>query len=323
VQFDAMVRNIEADHQAVRVSAAETIILDIQFLSTSQVACSTQRKAAGRTFSSIDIYELPKVKSTTFQNSINNSVPTLDLSSNAVANLVASFQLPSLAFPSIGGVFSSQNRPSHWISEFALQTSQTSEETSYRNTVMTFRLEGMMGAKGAEAFQGVISMFRLQNIIRSKESVIIGWDQWSSAVSIQHSQSSTVLKSRATHVAHIARPRLNNTNAIMTIRDYSQPLLLAPAGHLGRNLGNISGNVGFNYGPAEAFKVKAVPDTLKTGLFRRPVASGLGYRERTIELGPYSSDPSKSQLYWRGATTMMAVCNARGVSPLVAYLAEY
>jgi len=79
----------------------------------------------------------------------------------------------------------------------------------------------------------------------------------------------------------------------MVIWDYSQQLLLAPAGHMSRDLGHPTKNtdpantISSQHTTVETFKAASDQGSLGCKLFGRDVSGGLGYRERKIELGQY------------------------------------
>jgi hypothetical protein len=142
------------------------------------------------------------------------------------------------------------------------------------------------------------------------DSVLIEWDQWSSATSIHQSKSSTVHDSRGTQVANIARSRLDRANAVMVIRDYSQQLLFAPLGHISRNLGRPTkdtdsiDSISQRHTSAETFKATFRHESLICKLFGRGVSGGLGYRERKVELGQYGPNTAWSTLFWLDGKTL-------------------
>ena len=140
--------------------------------------------------------------------------------------------------------------------------------------------------------------------------VFIEWEQWSSAASINRSKSAIVHASRGTHVANIARSRLNRANAVMVIRDYSQQLLHAPPSHMAQNLGHPSKNTGSvesispRHASAKTFKATVRPQAIVCKLFGLRVSGGLGYRERKVELGEYGPNTAWSTLFWPDGKTL-------------------
>ena len=134
--------------------------------------------------------------------------------------------------------------------------------------------------------------------------VFVEWDQWSSAASIYKSKSSVPHESRGTQVARIARSRLDRANAVMVVRDYSQQLLIAPPGHMLRDLGRPTENldsadsISSKPDPTETFKATAGHESLASQIFG-PVSCGLGYRERTIQLGQYGPNTLSARLFWQ------------------------
>ena len=138
------------------------------------------------------------------------------------------------------------------------------------------------------------------------QSVEVYWNSWSWAASLHHSKSSTVLEPRSTRIANLARSRKDKTHAVMMIRDYNQRLLMAPPGHIYRNIGNANEVCE----PTDLIKVEdRVQDTfkpvdevksIKSDLFGQTVTYGLGHRLRMIDLGEYSYSTSTSRLYWDG-----------------------
>jgi hypothetical protein len=123
-----------------------------------------------------------------------------------------------------------------------------------------------------------------------------------------HLQTTTKVQSthgsRGTQVARIARSRLDRANAVMVIRDYSQQLLIAPPGHMIRDLGRPTENpdsadsISWKPDPTETFKATAGHESLANQIFG-PVRCGLGYRETTIQLGQYGPNTLSARLFWQ------------------------
>jgi hypothetical protein len=143
------------------------MIMDFQFLSASQIACSAQRKVRGSAVPCIDIYDIPNTDWLVSARLDGGTDPCFNLRNwPSSVCLVASFQLPRLRFSRIGCVWSRQNRHSNRILEFALVTPRASTNVPLQAQVITFRLEGQVGSDGVEVIQGVISISKLQTIIQ-------------------------------------------------------------------------------------------------------------------------------------------------------------
>ena len=138
------------------------------------------------------------------------------------------------------------------------------------------------------------------------QSVEVYWNSWSWATSLHHSKSSTVLEPRSTRIANLARSRKDKTHAVMMIRDYNQRLLMAPPGHIYRNIGNANevceptNLIKVEDRVEDTFKPVVEIKSIKSDLFSQTVTYGLGHRLRMIDLGEYSYSTSTSRLYWDG-----------------------
>jgi hypothetical protein len=255
---------------------------------------------------------------------------------------VASFQFPPLENPQQSCLWTTPTPSFSRLIQFAIRVPRPVGTAGYNDHAMTFRLEGQAEGK-SEALEGVILVSRLFDLIRevrfvngssdSREAdrqraqdpsstpaataaeqleaklreyndLCFKWDEWSSSVSLQHSTSSTVLEPRNTQVASIARSPIDETRAIMVIRDYNQRMLLAPPGHLDRNLGHPTDNCD----PSDRQERQRTGDDtfatvtetriVKSILFGKDVEYGLGHRVRTMDLGVYPHDTSTSRLFW-------------------------
>jgi len=85
---------------------------------------------------------------------------------------------------------------------------------------------------------------------------------------------------------------------------YNQRMLLAPPGHLDRNLGHPTKNCDPSkrlerqrMGNAD-FTTVTETRIVKSILFGKDVEYGLGHRVRTMDLGVYPHDTSTSRLFW-------------------------
>jgi hypothetical protein len=157
-------------------------------------------------------------------------------------------------------------------------------------------------------------------VVDDYNQVCFKWTQWSSAVSLQQSTSSTVLDPNYTQVASIARSRTDKSRAVMVIRCYNQQMLYAPLGHLTRNLGHPTENCDPDQ-PKEKEKLVipfiAVTETQSLGsvLFGGEVKYGLRHRTRTVALGEYSHNTATSRMFW-GGDVMEIVPATATVSPI-------
>ena len=270
---------------------------------------------------------------------------------------VASFQFPPLENPQQSCLWTIPSQSFSHLTEFAIRVPRPVGTAGYNDHAMTFRLEGQVEGN-SETLEGVILVSRLFDLIRegrfvngSSDSleadrqaaqdpsttpaataaeqleaelrkyndVCFKWEEWSSAVSLQHSTSSTVLEPRNTQVASIARLPIDETRAIMVIRDYNQRMLLAPPGHLDRNLGHPTDNCdpsnrqeGQRMGDS-TFTTVTETRIVKSILFGKDVKYGLGHRVRTMDLGFYPHDTSTSRLFW-SEDYMQIVASTPGVS---------
>jgi hypothetical protein len=139
-----------------------------------------------------------------------------------------------------------------------------------------------------------------------RQTLHADWDSWSSAAALHHSNSSTVLQPKRTSVASLARSRKDKTHAVMIIRDYSQRLLLAPSGHLERNLGHPTENGGPSLSidsdnDKSKFRPVTEPRIIDSCLFGGPVEYGLGHRIRMVDIGKYSPKTATSKVFWDGS----------------------
>jgi hypothetical protein len=137
----------------------------------------------------------------------------------------------------------------------------------------------------------------------SPEPVHILWKEWSDAVSIQHSKSTTILEPKFTQVASVARSKKDKTHAVMIIRDYNQQMLYAPQGHMMRYLGHPTANYypdeknDFKEPTVKPFVTSTEPKFIDTVLFGH-IKYGLGHRMRMVDLGVYESNTATSKMFW-------------------------
>lgn len=135
------------------------------------------------------------------------------------------------------------------------------------------------------------------------ESVHIPWKDWSDAVSIQHSKSTTILEPKFTQVASVARSKKDKTHAVMMIRDYNQQMLYAPPGHMMRYLGHPTANYypdeknDFKEPTVKPFVTSTEPKSIDTVLFGH-IKYGLGHRTRMVDLGVYERNTATSKMFW-------------------------
>jgi hypothetical protein len=200
--------------------------------------------------------------------------------------------------------------------------------TAGQDRVVSFRLEGSSGSK-VERIQGAILVSRLLDIIRKipgdktkgpaavalhsqrksgsaelpppkhLKSVRVVWEDWSSAVSLHESWNTTAPEVQNTRILNLARSRIDGTRAVLSIRDFNQRMLLAPSGHLTRNIGYSADQIQGKSAPvADTFRLVTDPKILKSVLFARPVHYGLGHRVRHIDLGVYRPNTASSSTFW-------------------------
>jgi hypothetical protein len=202
----------------------------------------------------------------------------------------------------------------------------------YVDQVVKTRSDGPSATAGAEAagvdtapVSGISTTestdtFKATPVVDDYNQVCFKWAEWSSAVSLQQSTSSTVLDPNYTQVASIARSRTNKSRAVMVIRDYNQRMLYAPVGHLTRNLGHPTENCDADQ-PKEPEKLVkpfiavAEAQCIQSVLFGGDVEYGLRHRVRTVGLGEYGPNTATSRMFW-GSNCMEIVPATATVSPI-------
>jgi hypothetical protein len=247
---------------------------------------------------------------------------------------VASFRLPRLKATRPGCVWSEPL--TSLISKSDIKVPNPSEVTAINDQVMTFRLEGQVDGE-SEKLQGVILLSRFRCIMlaafseqlevleaepvgnqpphhtsetgnttnTSPKNVVlrtIEWDAWSSAVSIQHSTSSTVLQPNCTRTVNLARSRKDKTCAVLMIRDYNQHTLLASPETLYRDIGHPNG-ARFKHEEhmvMDGFRPVVKTKSIKSILFGQTLEYGLGHRLRMVDIGRYAPSTVSSRVYWDG-----------------------
>jgi len=143
----------------------------------------------------------------------------------------------------------------------------------------------------------------LKPAVPSDDVVSINWEDWSDAVSLHPSKSSTVLEPRYTQVANLARSKKDKTRAVMIIRDYNQQTLHAPTGFMTRNLGHPTENRDpevkseFKDYIVKPFQTVIESKSIDTILFGN-IRYGLGHRMRMIDLGEYTHNTATSMMFW-------------------------
>jgi hypothetical protein len=156
-----------ADVQGLNVQESCNMIMDFQFLSASQIACSVQRKVKGSAFPCIDIDDIPRSGPAASTDLVDDADSDLKISVLAPElRLVASLQLPRLKLSRIGCVWSQKNRYFNSISDFDLRVPRGSNDAALCGQVITFRLAGQAGRDRVEILQGVILISKLQAIVQ-------------------------------------------------------------------------------------------------------------------------------------------------------------
>lgn len=300
---------------------------------------------SGATIPCIDIYEIPKAH-LPFEEA-SGSLEIRKLSSMA---LVASFQFPPLNVPRQCRLDCWPSKSLRNLSKFAIRLPVPGGLFQHSDQVMVLRLGGRIGGK-SEKLHGVVLLSRILELISQAQGngprhtmatpdkaavevesasggiaydpaskntgaqehhpIFVKWHQWSSAISLQPSTSSTVLEPMETQVASIARSRTDKSRAVMVIRDYNQEMMYAPPGHLTRNLGHPTDNRAsdvYRIGQEtieRPFRLVTEPRTMNSTLFGQIVEHGLGHRMRTLSLGEYSPNTATSRLFWNGIYMML------------------
>lgn len=249
---------LAADHQVIKVHDGRVRIFDVAFLDDCHINRSTLRFFGDEMFPCIEVYEIPQNVPTAPQS-------TLRAESMPIFRRVASLRFPSLAVDHsrpfcISACMSKQFTA---VSSFEISVPHVSPDSAGHDQVIGFRLQGSSNGE-TESLQGVILVSRLLDIIREtlgdedqvlaagavtgsrelppperRKPARIVWTEWSdwSAVSLYESRITTAPKSQDARVLYLVRSRIDKTRAVLVIRDYNQRMLLAPQGHLTRNLG--------------------------------------------------------------------------------------
>jgi hypothetical protein len=328
------------DDQVVKLLDHTVRILDFYFLNDLQIICSCVRSIDGDTYPCIEIYNIPQSRHPSEGPEIR--ITSSETSSWPSMHLSASFRFPRLQPTQLGCVWARPSESSY-ITKFDLRVQSPSIYNVLTDQVMTFRIKGKVKNK-SERLQGVVLLSKLRRIAvdglkalgagsstvdvpgfpsasiedpiqresainneppSRRQSLHVDWNSWSSAVALQHSNSSTVLQPKRTSVASLARSRKDKTHAVMIIRDYSQRLLVAPSGHLERNLGHPTENGGpsdpVSINDKSKFKPVTEPRSIDSCLFGGSVKYGLDHRIRMVDIGEYSPKTATSKVFWDGS----------------------
>jgi len=241
---------------------------------------------------------------------------------------VASLKFPSLAVKNIP-LFCLSSRfadNSVFVSRFDISVPHVSPDTARHDQVISFRLGGGICRDDNEILHGVILVSRLLDIVqkisgdkvqglavdRQKEFanvelsttnrrkvVRIVWADWSSMVSLREYPSTTAPESEDTRILELARSRIDHTRAVLVVRDYNQRMLLAPRGHMTRNLGPAAHQIhGTTNTVADTFRLVTGLKSIKSMLFGGFVDYGLNHRIRYIDLGVFQPNTMSSKTFW-------------------------
>jgi hypothetical protein len=329
-----------ANGQVVKVRNSTVKILDVGFLDDRQIVCSSIRKFDDFTHPCIDIYDIPQdphpmiaggietpglppmlLVSSFLLRTLKSSQPGClwsqpPKSSSVVSKFEIKIQQPSSLSYMNDQVITfrlegkSGGKPEKLqgvvllsrLWDIVVQTIRDKSKRSADIGSTTSKPKAALGSgtsKSPDKLDGV----KPKSTPPSPEPVHIPWEDWSDAVSIHHSKSTTILEPKFTQVASVAQSKKDKTHAVMMIRDYNQQMLYAPPGHMLRYLGHPTANYypdeknDFKEPTVKPFVTSTEPKCIDTVLFGN-IKYGLGHRMRMVDLGLYESNTATSKMFW-------------------------